>query len=627
MGRGRGRPKKSVSASPQIRSVDGTVHTVETIQSDGEDGEILSGSTRGKKVGEATPQVKQTETLIPETEQEKKDTQRKLWVDVLSDNRNHANGLTMEYVAPKVVDGEIEIEIEEKDIESELRYWDSALILYALGGDISMNMLKHFMERMWNFVQLPEMVYQEEGYFILKFRSHSDKDDVLMKGPYTLRNMPLLIRDWTPGFSLKEDMLRTLPIWVKLPHLPLHLWGVRSLNKIGSALGNPLVTNECTASKARVSYARILVEVDVTQDLKEVVTIKDVEGKKLQQMVECEWKPLFCDKCQKFGHKCKEKAVRKWKPKLPEQEKKTVQEPETLPTKSVVTTLMPDPEVKRNEDISIEDLGKEWETVLNGRDRGKQSIQEHVVTTCLNGFAALGDWNNPLVGINKTGKLREVSSRLKEIRQRITVLLETRVKENKAKDVRQLLLSGGMFVDNYTNHFNGRIWISWDVTNVDIRVRHSTSQLIHCALYDNQGVFLYWITTVYASNSANDICRLWKDIENINRNQQGPWVVVGDFNNATKLQDRIGGKRVTQAEIKDLIDMMNVTELSEMDSTRQYFTWSNNQLGNTIYSRIDRVIANADWFQLHMDTTLYVIHQGVSDHAMLWIKAQGNLNT
>ncbi|XP_058724742.1 uncharacterized protein LOC131596170 [Vicia villosa] len=246
----------------------------------------------------------------------------------------------MEYIAPKVVDGEIEIEIEEKDIESELLYWDSTLILYALGGNISMNMLKHFMERMWSFVQLPEMVYHEEGYFVLKFRSHSDKDEVLMKGPYTLRNMPLLIRDWTPGFSLKEDMLRTFPIWVKLPHLPLHLWGVRSLNKIGSALGNLLVTDECTASKAQVSYTRILVEVDVSQEMKEVITIKDTEGKKLQQMVEYEWKPLFCDQCQKFGHKCTPKIVRKWQPKPPEQVTKPVQEPENPPAKNVVTTPM-----------------------------------------------------------------------------------------------------------------------------------------------------------------------------------------------------------------------------------------------------------------------------------------------
>lgn len=42
--------------------------------------------------------------------------------------------------------------------------------------------------------------------------------------------------------------------------------------------GAPLVMNECTANKLRVSYARILVEVDIGQELKKDITITDAEG-------------------------------------------------------------------------------------------------------------------------------------------------------------------------------------------------------------------------------------------------------------------------------------------------------------------------------------------------------------
>ncbi|XP_058752736.1 uncharacterized protein LOC131625918 [Vicia villosa] len=223
----------------------------------------------------------------------------------------------MDYVAPKIVDGKVEVEIEDADVESELQFWDSALILYVLGGDISMNMLKQYMTQMWKFVQLPDMVYHDEGYFILKCRSHSDKEAVMMKEPYTLQNIPLLLREWKPWFRLKNDILRTLPIWVKLPQLPLYLWGVRILNKIGSALGNPLVIDECTDSKLHVSYSHILVEVDVMQELKKTINIRDVEGRKLQQPIEYEWKPLFCEKFEKFGYTCKENTIKQWKLKAP----------------------------------------------------------------------------------------------------------------------------------------------------------------------------------------------------------------------------------------------------------------------------------------------------------------------
>lgn len=64
--------------------------------------------------------------------------------------------------------------------------------------------------------------------------------------PYTIHNMPMLLRDWKPDFDLKKDMKT-------------------SLEKIGRMLGNPVVTDDCTAHKLHMSYARILVEMDVSK--------------------------------------------------------------------------------------------------------------------------------------------------------------------------------------------------------------------------------------------------------------------------------------------------------------------------------------------------------------------------
>ena len=117
---------------------------------------------------------------------------------------------------------------------------------------------------------------------------------------------------------MERDMLRIVPIWVKFPNLPLSLWGETSLGKIGSVVGNPLFTDECTAVKLRVTYARILVEVDVTQKLCEEITIRDNHGNRRQQKVEYEWRPQFCEKCQKLGHVCtkeKRNVKRRWQPK------------------------------------------------------------------------------------------------------------------------------------------------------------------------------------------------------------------------------------------------------------------------------------------------------------------------
>lgn len=151
--------------------------------------------------------------------------------------------------------------------------------------------------------------------------------------------------------------------------------------------------------------------------------------------------------------------------------------------------------------------------------------------------------------------------------------------------------------------------MNWDNKMINLRVISSNSQMIHWGMHDLTRNFLYWITAIFAFNDLNQRRRrLWTEIEDIHNRKQGPWVLLGDFNNATRLWDKIGGKKVTQTEMQDLVSMMEKTELCEMDGTCAYFTWSNKQDANAIYSRIGRVIANTSWFQQQLETTLHIMH-------------------
>ena len=108
--------------------------------------------------------------------------------------------------------------------------------MYALRKDVSMHGIKQYMTRAWNFIQLSNIYYNKEGYFIMRFTSLGDKEKVLTKGPYIIFNVPMILRDLSYDFNFKRDSLRILPIWFKLPQLPLHLWEEKSLGKIGSVI-------------------------------------------------------------------------------------------------------------------------------------------------------------------------------------------------------------------------------------------------------------------------------------------------------------------------------------------------------------------------------------------------------
>jgi hypothetical protein len=141
--------------------------------------------------------------------------------------------------------------------------------------------------------------------------------------------------------------------------------------------------------------------------------------------------------------------------------------------------------------------------------------------------------------------------------------------------------------------------------------------MIHCGLFDTNGVFLNWFTAIYAFNHLEQRKMLWKELEAIHYSQQGPWCLIGDFNNVLKAADRVGGKLVHESEYADLVSFMDKAGLSDMDCSGDYYTWSNKQMGNTIYSRIDRVLGNVDWFQLHIDSTLTNLDPDISDHSLL----------
>src|SRR4051812_17157283 len=95
------------------------------------------------------------------------------------------------------------------------------------------------------------------------------------------------------------------------------------------------------------------------------------------------------------------------------------------------------------------------------------------------------------------------------------------------------------------------------------------------------------------------------------------WFLIGDFINVIKAQIRIGGKLFTDSEHADLNNMIEKTSLFEMDSVGDYYTWSNNQTDEIIYSRIDRVLGNVSWIQGNLETTLEILSPSVSDHIIL----------
>ena len=154
----------------------------------------------------------------------------------------------------------------------------------------------------WSSVSKPEVFLHEDGYYLIMFQKISDMNDILFSGPYTINNRPIILKQWCPEFDFGSEFLTEIPLWVNFPKLPLSCWGVGSLSRIASAIGVPLFADECTTKQTRISYARMLVEVNVTKVIPQKIAVVDPNGKTFMQEVMLEWRPQYCDRCQKSGH-------------------------------------------------------------------------------------------------------------------------------------------------------------------------------------------------------------------------------------------------------------------------------------------------------------------------------------
>ncbi|XP_060201907.1 uncharacterized protein LOC132630340 [Lycium barbarum] len=159
-------------------------------------------------------------------------------------------------------------------------------------------MLK-FVYAIWNFVETPRVYLHDEGYYFFRFANELDKMDILQNGPYTFDYRPLVLKQWTAEFQMGKESIRQMPLWVTFPNLPVEYWSIENLGRIASYIGNLVCTDSLIAKEERISYARMLIELDVTQLLPEQMVIEEAHGKCITQQLNYDWWLKYCQDCDK----------------------------------------------------------------------------------------------------------------------------------------------------------------------------------------------------------------------------------------------------------------------------------------------------------------------------------------
>ncbi|KAK1313255.1 hypothetical protein QJS10_CPA06g01029 [Acorus calamus] len=187
-----------------------------------------------------------------------------------------------------------------------------------------------FIKRLWKIKGDIQLSLQGNGFFMVQFDLQEDVQRVLKGGPWTMDNRPFVLQKWSPSVCMEQERLTTIPIWVKFPNLPLHMWTKELLEKIASAVWTPLFMDTATQMATKISFTRVCVEVEAGKALPDSVVIESkADGREIFPII-YDWKPQACSHYQTFGHDdalcCKRPRLLPQVPKGPSQGISSVRE-------------------------------------------------------------------------------------------------------------------------------------------------------------------------------------------------------------------------------------------------------------------------------------------------------------
>ncbi|CAH9139079.1 unnamed protein product [Cuscuta epithymum] len=236
---------------------------------------------------------------------------KKPWNTLFKDNRAPTHGIKLRFIEPK---GSV-LDFTNKVMPTMVEMWGHCLVGCFTGRFPGLKAVYELKEK-WGVRCLVRP--HDKGWIIFKFQNDADRMKVLNEGPYTIFGKLLMLKVLSEEFSFDDEEFLKVPIWVKLPNLPMQLWNEEAMSEVASMIGTPLTTDRITQERANHNFARVLVEVDVSKPPPLSFPIRLPSQKVFNQQVVYETFPNFCFHCKKYGHHpfiCKELAEKELKEK------------------------------------------------------------------------------------------------------------------------------------------------------------------------------------------------------------------------------------------------------------------------------------------------------------------------
>lgn len=98
-----------------------------------------------------------------------------------------------------------------------------------LGANPLLVVMEGYFRRIWGKLGIDKIALIGKGVFIVRFTTMASSMKAENEGFNFFDQMPVVVKLWNPDMAMDKTELKNVPLWIKLPGLPIKYWGEKSL--------------------------------------------------------------------------------------------------------------------------------------------------------------------------------------------------------------------------------------------------------------------------------------------------------------------------------------------------------------------------------------------------------------
>ncbi|KAG7594038.1 Zinc knuckle CX2CX4HX4C [Arabidopsis thaliana x Arabidopsis arenosa] len=532
---------------------------------------------------------------------------------------------------------------------SKKREADHRLSLVVKGLHPSQNPagIKVMMPKIWQLEGRIASRINDDGTVQFFFKQEHQLLTVLERGPWTYKDWLVVVDRWTHRHY--PDFLCNILFWVKVLNIPDDSREDRSIHEIGDVLGQveDIHIQQPTADKAGEVWVRVKIEVSRKLIFARYFTFEDYREPILIRYIYDKLRK-FCSNCGSLTH-----LAASCIPEVPVAEPLPLPAPQTDSHQEQFsgdgnrpTNLPQTPEAA--DDTMGDTVGSDTSEQRIPPD--SQDEQMDIVHPIEEQTSTIREVDSASVSLQDRGIKRKIeattvtveasSSRKKPQGQKST--------QAKGEDINRKYKLDIMFLaetknkDSYVQqlgvelHFHHHFLVSPDGLSGGLAIfwRNtvkcdflSPPTLYYTDMYISEGPTTFCLTYVYGNPERKLRQQQWLKMETLVKAglyQSKPRLVLGDFNEIQCNSEKLGGPAKPEWQFSNFRRMLRVSGLHEVKPYGGLYTWIGNRSTGTVKSKLDRIVATADWKNQFPKALVQLLDWIGSDHRPLLLQTENN---